>query len=145
MSGPEKGRRLGERVKELVGTQLPKLKDPRIGFVTVTDVRMSKDNDRATVYYTVLPDTEEQRETTSAGLKSATGTLRRDLGRVLTVRNTPEIVFAFDDVADSGRRIEQILADLDSSDTTDNGGTQGNGDTHHGVDHEDTEPADDGS
>lgn len=112
MSAPEKGRRLAERVKEVVSTQLPKLKDPRVGFVTVTDVRMSRDNDRATVYYTVLPDTPEQRATTAQGLASATGLLRRDLGRALTVRHTPELVFEVDDVADSGRRIEQILHEI---------------------------------
>jgi ribosome-binding factor A len=113
VSSPEKGRRLAERIKEIVSSQLPKLKDPRVGFVTVTDVRMSRDNDRATVFYTVLPDTPEQREATAAGLASATGLLRRDVGRVLTVRHTPEIAFEIDAVADSGRRIEAILADLD--------------------------------
>ncbi|CAN5129509.1 hypothetical protein BH23ACT9_BH23ACT9_32280 [soil metagenome] len=113
MSAPEKGRRLGERIKEVVGTLIPKLKDPRVGFVTITDVRMTGDNERATIYYTVLPDTPEERETTAAGIASAVGLLRRDLGKVLTVRRVPELVFLFDDVADSGRRIEEILADLD--------------------------------
>jgi ribosome-binding factor A len=112
VSAPEKGRRLAERVKELVSSQIPKLKDPRVGFVTVTDVRMSRDNERATVYYTVLPDTPEQREATAQGLGSATGLLRRNLGRVLAVRHTPELEFRIDDVADSGRRIDAILADL---------------------------------
>ena len=116
MSNPEKARRLGERVKEIVGQLIPKLKDPRIGFVTVTDVRMSRDNDRATIYYTVLPDTPEARQRAQQGLDSATGLLRRDLGSVLTVRHTPELVFAIDEVADQGRKIEQILADLDTDD-----------------------------
>ena len=116
MSTPEKGRRLAERVKEIVSSQIPKLKDPRIGFVTVTDVRMSRDNDRATIYYTVLPDTPDQREATARGLASATGLLRRDVGRVLTVRHTPELVFAIDDVAESGRRIEAILHSLADTD-----------------------------
>lgn len=116
MSGPDKGRRLGERIKEIVGSQLLKLKDPRVGFVTVTDVRMSRDNERATVFYTVLPDTLEQREQTAAGLASATGILRRDMGRVLTVRHTPELEFSIDEVADAGRRIEAILSDLKDDD-----------------------------
>lgn len=114
MSAPEKGRRLGERIKEIMGSLIPKLKDPRIGFVTITDVRMSKDNDRATVYYTVLPDTPEEREKTAAGIDSAVGLLRRDLGKVLTVRHIPELAFQIDSVADSGRRIEEILAGLDT-------------------------------
>lgn len=111
--GAPAARRLAERVKEVVSTQIQKLKDPRIGFVTVTDVRMSRDNERATVYYTVLPDTTEQRARTAEGLASATGLLRRELGRVLTVRHTPELVFEADAVADQGRRIEEILAGLD--------------------------------
>lgn len=115
MSNPEKARRLGERVKELMGQLIPKLKDPRIGFVTVTDVRMSRDNERATVYFTVLPDTPEERERASSGLSSATGLLRRDMGSVLNVRHTPELVFELDEVADQGRRIEAILADLDTA------------------------------
>ncbi|MEE8603313.1 30S ribosome-binding factor RbfA [Euzebya tangerina] len=114
MSAPERGRRLGERVKEIISSQIPTLKDPRVGFVTVTDVRMSGDNERATIYYTVLPDTEEQRRSTAAGLASATGLLRRDLGRALTVRHIPELSFELDDVAERGRRVEQILAGLDA-------------------------------
>lgn len=114
MSSTEKGRRLGERVKEVISTLLPKLKDPRIGFVTVTDVRMSRDNERATIYYTVLPDTPEERERAATGLASASGLLRRDLGAVLHVRHVPELVFSIDEVADSGRRIEEILANLDT-------------------------------
>ena len=114
MSAPDKGRRLAERIKEIVGSLIPKLKDPRVGFVTITDVRMSKDNDRATIYYTVLPDTPEDRETTAAGIGSAVGILRRDLGKVLTVRHIPELVFQLDDVAESGRRIEEILAGIDT-------------------------------
>jgi ribosome-binding factor A len=117
MSAPEKGRRLAERVKEIVSMQIQKLKDPRIGFITVTDVRMTGDNERATVFYTVLPDTPEQRETTAAGLASATGILRRDLGKVLMVRHTPELEFTIDDVADSGRRIEEILSGIDTRPT----------------------------
>lgn len=114
MSAPDKGRRLAERIKEIMGSLIPKLKDPRIGFVTITDVRMSKDNDRATIYYTVLPDTPEEREKTAAGIGSAVGLLRRDLGKILTVRHIPELSFQIDEVADSGRRIEEILAGLDT-------------------------------
>ncbi len=114
MSAPEKGRRLGERIKEIMGSLIPKLKDPRIGFVTITDVRMSKDNDRATIYYTVLPDTPDERDKTAAGITSAVGLLRRDLGKVLTVRHIPELAFHIDEVADQGRRIEEILSGIDT-------------------------------
>lgn len=112
MSAPEKGRRLAERVKEIVSEAIPRLKDPRIGFMTVTDVRLSRDNELATIYYTVLPDTEEERARTAAGLASAAGIMRRDLGAALRVRKVPELVFERDEVAESGRRIEAVLADL---------------------------------
>ncbi len=112
-------RRVDEAMREVLSDVVTReLKDPRVGFVTVTDVRMTRDNERATVYYTVLPDTPEDRERTAAGINSAVGTLRRDLGKALTVRHVPELVFEIDDVADSGRRIEQILAGLDQPDGT---------------------------
>lgn len=113
MSGAEKGRRLAERIREIVGEILPRLKDPRIGFVTVTDVRLTGDNERATIFYTVLPDTPEERERSAAGLASATGLVRRDLGAALHIRKVPELRFELDAVAEQGRRIEQVLAELD--------------------------------
>ena len=105
-----KGRRLPERVKEVLAQLIPKLKDPRSGFVTVTDVRLSRDNEQATVYWTVLPDTPEERERTQQGLESATPLLRRELGAALHVRKVPTITFAYDEVPEQGRRIEELLA-----------------------------------
>lgn len=104
-------RRVSEAVKEVLAEHLRELKDPRIGFVTLTDVRTSADLRRSEVFFTVLPDSEETREQTLAGLRSATPVLRRELGARLRLRNVPDLDFIADPVADTGRRIESLLAD----------------------------------
>lgn len=117
MSNAPKGARLTERIREHMALALQKVKDPRIGFVTVTDVRLTGDNDRATIYWTVLPDTEEEREKTTAGLGSAKGLLRSELAHALGIRNVPELVFEYDDVAEHGRHIDEIIAGLHSDES----------------------------
>ena len=110
MSGTsQRMRRLGERIKEIVAEELMEMKDPRIGFVTVTDVRVSTDVTQAQVFYTVLPDDDETRAETSAGLESALPALRRELGRRLRTRNTPALTFTDDPVPEHGRRIEELI------------------------------------
>lgn len=116
MSNAPKGARLTERIREYMALALQRVKDPRIGFMTVTDVRLSGDNDRATIYWTVLPDTEEERTKTAAGLTSAKGLLRSELAHALGIRNVPELVFEYDDVAEQGRHIDEILAGLHHQD-----------------------------
>lgn len=102
-------RRVGESVKEILAELLPTMKDPRIGFVTLTDVRTTTDLRQAEVFFTVLPDGEEDRAATLAGLSSATPMLRRELGARLGARFVPELVFTHDPVPEQGRRIEQLL------------------------------------
>lgn len=104
-------RRVNESIKEIVAELLPGLKDPRVGFVTVTDVRTTSDIRQAQIYYTVLPDDEDTRRQTEAGLRSAAGLIRRELGARLGTRLTPELAFVHDPVPERGRRIEQILRD----------------------------------
>lgn len=105
----QRTRRLGERIKEIVAEQLTTLKDPRIGFVTVTDVRVSTDVAHAQVFYTVLPDDDETRSQTADGLTSAIPVVRRELGRRLRTRNTPAIAFIDDPVAEHGRHIDELI------------------------------------
>lgn len=105
----QRTRRLGERIREIVAEQLMAMKDPRIGFVTVTDVRVSTDVSHARVFYTVLPDDDETRARTAEGLASAAPTLRRELGRRLRTRNTPELRFIDDPVAEHSRHIESLI------------------------------------
>ena len=104
-------RRVNEAVKEIVAAMLPGLKDPRIGFVTVTDVRTTPDFGAAEIFFTVLPDTEEQRVETLAGLQSAASLLRRELNAQLRLRRIPEIHFVHDPIPDHSRRIDTLLRD----------------------------------
>ena len=90
---------------EIIGR---KIKDPRIGFVTVTDVQVTGDLQQATVYISVLGD-EEQRENTLNGLAKAKGFIRSEIGQRIRLRKTPEITFEFDESIDYGNRIDTLL------------------------------------
>ena len=108
-------RRVNEAVKEIVAGMLPGLKDPRIGFVTVTDVRTTTDFREAEVFFTVLPDTEEKRIESQEGLQSAAPMLRRELNAQLRMRRVPDLHFVHDPLPDQGRRIETLLRDARGS------------------------------
>lgn len=88
-----------------------KIKDPRIGFVTVTDVEVSGDLQQAKVYISVLGD-EKAKEETLKALTKATGFIRSEIGRRIRLRKTPEIYFEFDESLEYGSRIESILKEL---------------------------------
>ena len=90
---------------EIIGR---KIKDPRIGFVTVTDVEVTGDLQQATVYISVLGD-EEQRENTLKGLAKAKGFIRSEIGQRIRLRKTPEIIFEFDESIDYGNKIDTLL------------------------------------
>lgn len=94
--------------KELGEIISRKIKDPRVGFVTVTDVQVTGDLQQATVYISVLGDME-QRENTLKGLAKAKGFIRSEIGQRIRLRKTPEIIFEFDESIDYGNRIETIL------------------------------------
>jgi ribosome-binding factor A len=101
--------RVGEQMKkELSDIIGRKIKDPRVGFVTVTDVEVSGDLQQAKVYITVLGD-EEQRENTLKGLAKAKGFIRSEIGQRVRLRKTPELIFEFDESIDYGNRIESLL------------------------------------
>ncbi len=109
-------RRVNEAVKEVVAERLRDLKDPRVGFVTVTDVRTTSDLGSAEVFYTVLPDTEESRTATAAGLASAAALVRRELGAQLRMKRVPDLRFTPDPLPERGRRIEALLREDDATD-----------------------------
>jgi ribosome-binding factor A len=94
-----------------------KIKDPRVHFVTVTDVKMTADLKIARIYVTAL-DQENFDQHTAPGLKSAVGFIRKEVGRRLNLRYTPEIVFYRDTSAEYGHRIEKILDALPHEDDT---------------------------
>ncbi|URT72645.1 30S ribosome-binding factor RbfA [Cytobacillus firmus] len=101
--------RVGEQMKKELGEIISrKIKDPRVGFVTVTDVQVTGDLQQATVFISVLGD-EEQRENTLRGLAKAKGFIRSEIGQRIRLRKTPEILFEFDESIDYGNRIESLL------------------------------------
>jgi ribosome-binding factor A len=104
-------RRVNEAVREVVSVRIAKgLRDPRIGFVTVTSVDTSPDLRHARVYVSVLGNPEE-REATMAGLESAHGVLQQSVARELRLKHTPTLQFVFDESIDRGMRITELLDD----------------------------------
>jgi ribosome-binding factor A len=103
--------RVAEEFREILAEEVQRLKDPRIGFVTLTGVRVTPDLRRAWVFYTVLGD-EKQRRATAAGLRSATPHLRRSLGGQVRLKALPELEFKVDETMAHHRRIEEIIERL---------------------------------
>ncbi|MCU9593049.1 30S ribosome-binding factor RbfA [Caldibacillus thermolactis] len=104
-----RSKQVGEQMKkELSDIISRKLKDPRVGFVTVTDVEVSGDLQQATVFISVLGD-DKKKEETLIGLSKAKGFIRSEIGKRIRLRKTPEIFFEFDESIDYGNRIETLL------------------------------------
>ncbi|RWZ55349.1 30S ribosome-binding factor RbfA [Labedella populi] len=104
-----RARKLADRIKEIVAARLQRgLRDPRLGFVTITDVQMTGDLQHATVFYTVY-GTDEERADSSAALKAATGLLRSEVGRNITARLTPTLEFQLDAVPENAAAIDDLL------------------------------------
>src|SRR4051812_16607578 len=102
-------RRVNEAVREVLSARIAEgLKDPRIGFVTLTSVDTSPDLSHARVYVSVLGDDAERAET-MAGLGSAHGLLQQAIGRELRMKRTPTLQFVFDESIDRGMRISELL------------------------------------
>ena len=111
-----RARKLAERIQVIVAEALEfRVKDPRVGFVTVTDVRLTGDLREATVFYTVYGDAEE-RANTAAALESATGMLRTEVGRQTGIRHTPSLAFVADAVPETARHVEDLLRQAHADD-----------------------------
>ncbi|WP_345802054.1 30S ribosome-binding factor RbfA [Microbacterium sp. AZCO] len=105
----ERQARLGDRIRVILAERLEKgLRDPRLGFVTITDVRVTGDLQHASVFYTVL-GSEEERAGSAEALKSATGMLRSEVGKHLNVRLTPSLEFILDAIPENAGHIEDLL------------------------------------
>ena len=100
--------RLSEEIREEVARIIPTLKDPRVGFVTVTRTEMTPDLRTVRVHVGVLGDAH-QRTRTLQGLAQAAGFIRRELGRRLRIRHTPEVSFQYDEGLDATDRVAQLL------------------------------------
>ena len=109
-------RKLADRVRVIVAETLEtRVKDPRLGFVTITDARVTNDLREATVFYTVLGSEQEQADT-AAALESAKGVLRTEVGRQTGVRHTPSLTFVADAVPENARHIDDLLAQAAATD-----------------------------
>ena len=105
----ERQARLADRIRVLIAERLEKgLRDPRLGFVTITDVRVTGDLQHASVFYTVYGD-DQAREDTAAALKAATGMLRSEVGKKLGVRLTPSLEFIPDALPETAGHIADLL------------------------------------
>ncbi len=106
-------RRVDEAIRQVIGDAVAtELKDPRVGFVTVTDVRTSADLRHARVYVSVLGDVE-QREATMAGLRSAHGFLQGKVASELHFKRTPALELYYDDTTDRALRVDALIEELD--------------------------------
>ena len=101
--------KVADQIKVIVAEMLERrIKDPRLGFVTVTDVRLTGDSREATVFYTVL-GSEEELAGTAAALQSATGLIRSQVGKQLGMKFTPTVAFVADAVPENARHIDDLL------------------------------------
>jgi ribosome-binding factor A len=103
-------RRLAERIAKISAELLERrIKDPRLGFVTVTEARLTPDLREAKVFYTVLGSAEE-REESAIALQSATGVIRSEIGRLIGLRHTPTLEFIADMLPEDAQRIDDLVA-----------------------------------
>lgn len=110
MADAARARRMAGRIKQIVATGIEtQVKDPRLGMVTITDVRVTGDLHDATVFYTVFGD-QTARTDSAAALESAKGVLRSEVGRQTGVRFTPTLTFALDAVPENAQHIDALLA-----------------------------------
>src|SRR5689334_8224939 len=115
MSNP-RVRKIADRIKVIVAEMLERrVKDPRLGFVTVTDVRVSGDTQQATVFYTVLGQ-EADLEGTAVALASAKGLIRSEVGKQLGMRHVPTLDFIHDGLPETARQIDDLLERVRESD-----------------------------
>ncbi len=115
MSSP-RTRRIADRIKVIVAELLERrIKDPRLGFVTVTDVRVSGDSQQASIFYTVFGE-EEQVVASAAALESARGLIRSEVAKQLGLRHAPTLEFVRDALPENARHLEELLAQVRESD-----------------------------
>jgi ribosome-binding factor A len=110
MTDTARARKLADRVREVVAEALEKrIKDPRLGFITVTDARVTGDLQHATVFYTVFGD-DAERAATAAALESAKGVLRSEVGKRTGIRLTPSLEFIPDALPETAAQMNDLLA-----------------------------------
>lgn len=113
MSAHVRPERVGQEIQAAIADLLARglLRDPRIGFITITGVKVSPDLRVAKVYYSLI-GTEQQRKDTQAGLEAAKGFVRREVTSRVKLRVSPEIFFAFDESLSEGDKIDRLLKEV---------------------------------
>jgi ribosome-binding factor A len=105
--------RLGEEIREEVARIVAQLKDPRIGFVTVTRVSLTADLRVARIFVGILGDQSQQQKSLE-GLRQAAGFVRRELGKRIRARYTPEVLFEYDEGLEATDRVARLLAEVET-------------------------------
>jgi ribosome-binding factor A len=109
MGNPDRAAKMADRIREIIARRLERgLRDPRMGFVTITDVKMTGDLQHASVFFTVY-GTDEERADTAAALKAATGMFRTEVGKHITARLTPSLEFIPDAIPENAALIDSLL------------------------------------
>ncbi len=116
----KRSEKVAEAIHELISGLLIKgLKDPRIGFVTITGVKVTDDLHQARVFFTVV-GSDEEKKATGQGLNSARGFIRKEMGKELHMRYVPELIFQYDESVEYGNRIESLLKEIGATEQHDN-------------------------
>jgi ribosome-binding factor A len=113
MSTSNRPERVGQAIQAALGRMLTRgeLKDPRVGFITITGVKVSQDLKTARVYYSMM-GSEQERKETQKGLEAAKGYIRREITEAVNLRVSPEVFFTFDESLERGDRIERLLREV---------------------------------
>ncbi len=115
----KRSEKVAEAIHEMVSGLIVKgLKDPRIGFATITGVKVTDDLHLATIYFTVIGSAEE-RSATEKGLNSARGYIRKEMGKSLRMRYVPDLIFRYDESVEYGSRIESLLKEITEKEESD--------------------------
>ena len=116
MADAARAAKMADRIQVIVAKTLERgVKDPRLGFVTITDVKVTGDLQHASVFYTVY-GSDEERADTAAALKSATGMIRSEVGKNITARLTPSIEFIADGIPENAALIDSLLTEAAARD-----------------------------
>jgi ribosome-binding factor A len=113
-------RKIADRIQVIVAQMLERrIKDPRLGFVTITDVRVTGDSQQATIFYTVLGEADSSTgdyASSAAALESAKGLLRSEVAKQLGMRHAPSLMFVPDEIPEAARHLDEVLAQARASD-----------------------------
>ncbi|GAA1962318.1 30S ribosome-binding factor RbfA [Nocardioides panacihumi] len=104
-------RKIADRIQVIVAQMLERrIKDPRLGFVTITDVRVSGDSQQASIFYTAMSDDPTALDATAAALESAKGLIRSEVAKQLAMRHAPSLEFIHDALPETARHLDEVLA-----------------------------------